>query len=1227
MTNGSARRWVSLPAWLSGILCVVFLVWRAPAPTAQGVPLSRVADELLVKFRPDASASRRSSSLLRVRATLRRHFDQLDLEHVRVPVGQADTALALLAVDPDVVAVQPNFIRHATAGPPNDPYWLDGSLWGLLKINAQMAWTAYSPSAHDVVVGDIDTGINYNHPDLATSVWTNPGEIPGNGIDDDGDGYVDDIHGIDTVNHDSDPLDDHGHGTHTAGTIGARGNNGIGVTGVAWNPQIIACKFLDSTGSGSDADAITCFNYFVDLKLHHGVNIRVTNNSWGGARDVTQPFPTVMKSAIDTAGSAGIISVFAAGNSNANIDTTPFDPASFTSSSIVSVAASDPSDARASFSNYGVTSVDLAAPGVNILSTYGSGYAYSSGTSMAAPHVSGTLALMASTNPSLSVDALKAHLLASVDPVAGWTGLTLTAGRLDVFQAVSRAFDNLPPTVRLTSPAGGTLGTAPATVTVSATASDSDGTVTQVAFYAGSTLIGTDTTAPYSIVWSGIAAGTYSLTAVATDNFGASTTSAPVTVTVTGSGGSSSATFLRTDASTQGNWIGSYGATGYSIAAGTPALPTGTTVSLTGQSTYTWAASTSDPRALSLASGGGRSATTWYSGGAFTLDIGLGSSTHQVALYLVDWDGSGSRTQTFEVRDAVSGALLDSRAASGFGSGQYFVWTVTGHVTIRVTHTGGANAVVSAVFIDPVGATNPPPTVSLTAPATGNVGVAPATVTVSADASDDGSVVQVAFYAGSTLIGIDATAPYSVVWSGVSAGTYSLTAVATDNLGAMTTSAPVSVTVSPAIDSGATAAFVRTDTVTQGNWIGVYGTSGYSIAAGTPALPAGVSVSPSGQSTYTWAASTSATRALLMPGGSGRNATTWYSSGAFTLDIDLGSATRQVALYILDWDGGGTRSETFDVHDAVSGTLLDSRSASGFDNGQYFVWTVTGHVAIRAIRTGGVNAVVSAVFIDPVGVSNTPPTVSLTAPAPGNVGTEPASVVVSAAASDSDGIAQVAFYAGSTLIGTDSTAPYSITWSGVAAGTYSLTAVATDNLGASTTSAAVSVIVSPGSGGGTTASFIRTDTITQGTWIGVYGLSGYAIATGTPALPAGVSVSLSDQSLYTWASSTSSARALQIPSGGRSATTWYNSAAFTIDVNTSGSSRQLALYAVDWDGSGARSQTFEVRDATTGTLLDVRSIGAFDNGQYVVWSVTGHITIRVSCTGGANAVVSGLFID
>ena len=184
---------------------------------------------------------------------------------------------------------------------------------GARKIQAQNVWNTLNARGDgSVVIMDIDTGLNYNHQDLAANVWTNPGEIAGNGIDDDHDGYVDDVHGIDTVNHDSNPIDDNGHGTHTAGTIAAVGNNALGVVGVNWNAKILPCKFLNAGGSGSDAGAAECLNYAITLKTQHGVNIRVTNNSWGGDRNGGDF--SVLLNAFAAAGNAGIISFVAAGN-------------------------------------------------------------------------------------------------------------------------------------------------------------------------------------------------------------------------------------------------------------------------------------------------------------------------------------------------------------------------------------------------------------------------------------------------------------------------------------------------------------------------------------------------------------------------------------------------------------------------------------------------------------------------------------------------------------------------------------------------------------------------------------------------------------------------------------------------------------------------------------------------------------------------------------------------
>ena len=501
-----------------------FITAAGQEPAAQLA--TTVLDEVIVQFKPQATRARRDAIVARRGARVLRRLESID--RVRLATGAAlDAEILALENDPDVEAVQPNFIREVTLVP-NDPYWTSNSLWGLLKIQAPSAWTI-STGSPQVVVADIDTGVNYNHPDLSGNMWRNPGEIAGNGIDDDANGYVDDVYGIDPYNGDSDPMDDHSHGTHTAGTIGAVGNNGVGVAGVNWNVRILACKAFNASGSGTDSVAIECFNYITALK-NKGINIRVSSNSWGGARSAG--FPSAMKSAIDAAGNAGIVNAFAAGNAGTNNDSTPFDPASIDSASIVSVAASDSLDNRASFSNYGATSVDLAAPGVSILSTGLTGYVTKSGTSMATPHVAGVAALVSGLKPGLTPAGIRTLLMNSVDLRPAWSSVVASGGRLNAYIAALDAGGDIAPTVSLTSPLNGSTFTAPATTTVTASASDADGTVSKVDFYANGVLIGSDTTSPYSALWSDISAGQYAITAIATDDRQFTTTSAAASVTV-----------------------------------------------------------------------------------------------------------------------------------------------------------------------------------------------------------------------------------------------------------------------------------------------------------------------------------------------------------------------------------------------------------------------------------------------------------------------------------------------------------------------------------------------------------------------------------------------------------------------------------------------------------------------------------------------------------------------
>ncbi len=524
-------------------------------------PVSSVEDEILVKFRPHSDDGRREAALDRVGGRRIKRFRNLDIDHVRIPRGRrADDVVAEIQANADVIAAQPNYVRSIAAlPPPNDFFWINdvpNNFWALKHIQTDLVWANYTQGDGSVVVAHTDTGVKYTHPDLAANMWVNPDEIAGNGIDDDLNGYIDDVHGINVVVGavKGNPMDDNGHGTHTAGTFGAVGNNhiaggtgtglGTATVGVNWNVKILPCKFLDALGNGTDAGAIECFNYITALKKR-GVNIRVSNNSWGGPRSTTLPFPQLLKDAIDAAGNAGIINIFAAGNGGGdgigdNNDITPHDPASFDSPSIVSVAASNQTDVKTVSSNFGPTSVDLAAPGFSIISTFpgtntnclGSGCAYArmSGTSMAVPHVAGVAALLAAQSPSLPVSGIKSLLIENVTPLTNWADLVVSGGRLNAFNPFNALAANAAPSVSITSPAAATQYTAPTSVTIDAIAEDNVA-VTSVDFFANGTLLASDTTVPYSIS-TVITPGTYLLTAKATDHLGASTTSAVVPIVI-----------------------------------------------------------------------------------------------------------------------------------------------------------------------------------------------------------------------------------------------------------------------------------------------------------------------------------------------------------------------------------------------------------------------------------------------------------------------------------------------------------------------------------------------------------------------------------------------------------------------------------------------------------------------------------------------------------------------
>jgi subtilisin family serine protease len=299
-------------------------------------------------------------------------------------------------------------------------------------IRATTAWEIATGS-RSVVVGIVDSGIDITHPDLAANIWTNPGEIPGNGLDDDHNGYVDDIHGWNFVDNNNDVSDAYGHGTHVAGIIGATGNNGVGVAGVAWQVSLMALKFEDSRGVGSTAAMLAALNYATMMRRDHGINIVATNNSW---QTSTGP-SVVVANAIRAEGDAGITFVTAAGNNASDNDATPRYPGSYRLPNVITVAALGTTNSLASISNYGATSVDLAAPGSLIESTFpGGSYGILSGTSMAAPEVTGVVALLASARPGITVAEVRAAILGSTTPVAALAGKTITGGRLDAAGAL-----------------------------------------------------------------------------------------------------------------------------------------------------------------------------------------------------------------------------------------------------------------------------------------------------------------------------------------------------------------------------------------------------------------------------------------------------------------------------------------------------------------------------------------------------------------------------------------------------------------------------------------------------------------------------------------------------------------------------------------------------------------------------------------------------------------------
>jgi len=432
------------------ILIVFLLACSVPIFSQDTKELEYMPGELLVKFRPGVSRHlARATHRFYGSRTIKR-FRRINVDHIKIPEGwSVEEAISVYMLDPDVEYAEPNYIRRASLIP-NDPDF--DKLWGLhntgqevnatrgtedADIDAPEAWDTQTGSI-SVVIALIDTGADLDHEDLTENIWRNTGEdwvngTPGNNSeDDDNNGKTDDYYGWDFVNGDNDPDDDNSqdesyHGTHVTGIVASNGNNGVGITGVCWSASIMPLKILDANGYGSVAHEIEAIIYAIDN------GAKIINVSLGGSGYSLGEYAT-----IESARDAGLLFVAAAGNDGTDNDSAPVYPAGYDLDNIVAVAASDCNDDLALWSNYGLTSVDVAAPGADIYSTKaGDSYQYLSGSSMASPHVSGLAALVWAEDESLTYRQVRGRILNGVDVIATMNGKVLMSGRINAYNSIN----------------------------------------------------------------------------------------------------------------------------------------------------------------------------------------------------------------------------------------------------------------------------------------------------------------------------------------------------------------------------------------------------------------------------------------------------------------------------------------------------------------------------------------------------------------------------------------------------------------------------------------------------------------------------------------------------------------------------------------------------------------------------------------------------------------------